>query len=110
MTIRVLELFSGMGGTHAALKASGVDLSVVCAADINTVANAVYAHSFPETPCISKNIECFPADKPLCDFDLLTMSPPCQPFTRNGTRLDLGDARTKVSWNLKFQNARSSFS
>ena len=61
------------------------NFEVVLAVDINTVANAVYRHFFPSTNLKDLNIlslspEQFDAYHP----DILLMSPPCQPFTRQG--------------------------
>lgn len=59
------------------------NFEVVLAVDINTVANTVYRHFFPSTNLRDLNIlslshEQFDAYCP----DILLMSPPCQPFTR----------------------------
>nr|ARS88252.1 DNA methyltransferase 2 [Monopterus albus] len=94
--LRVLELYSGIGGMHYALKESGIPAHVVAAVDINTTANEVYRHNFPDTPLWSKSIEGIPLD----DFnklsvDVILMSPPCQPFTRLGLQGDIRDLRTK---------------
>ena len=40
--LKVLELFSGIGGMHYALQASGTQGDVIAALEINTVANQVY--------------------------------------------------------------------
>ncbi|CAH2039407.1 unnamed protein product, partial [Iphiclides podalirius] len=49
MEHRVLELYSGIGGMHIALKESRINGEVVAAVDINTIANEVYCHNFPAT-------------------------------------------------------------
>lgn len=64
------------------------NFEVVLAVDINTVANAVYRHYFPLTNLKDLNIssithEQFDAYHP----DVLLMSPPCQPFTRQDFNL-----------------------
>lgn len=64
------------------------DFEVVLAVDINTVANTVYRHFFPSTNLRDLNIlslspEQFDAYSP----DMLLMSPPCQPFTRQNFKL-----------------------
>jgi len=95
--MRVIELFSGIGGMHFALKECGLDnFEVVLAVDVNTVANTVYRHFFPSSNLKDLNIlslssEQFNAYSP----ELLVMSPPCQPFTRNGLVKDINDERTK---------------
>uniref|UniRef100_A0A8C5VN86 tRNA aspartic acid methyltransferase 1 n=1 Tax=Microcebus murinus TaxID=30608 RepID=A0A8C5VN86_MICMU len=55
--LRVLELYSGVGGMHHALRESGVPAQVVAAIDVNTVANEVYKYNFPQTQLLAKTIE-----------------------------------------------------
>lgn len=91
-----MELYSGIGGMHYALKESGVSAQVVAAVDINTTANVIYQHNFPDTPLWNKTIEGIPIEVfNKLSFDMLLMSPPCQPFTRIGLQGDLTDTRTK---------------
>uniref|UniRef100_UPI00398E3AD7 tRNA (cytosine(38)-C(5))-methyltransferase isoform X1 n=2 Tax=Pristiophorus japonicus TaxID=55135 RepID=UPI00398E3AD7 len=94
--LRVLELYSGIGGMHYALKESCIAAEVVAAVDINTVANDVYKHNFPNTYLCPKTIEGMMVDQfNRLDFDMILMSPPCQPFTRIGSQKDVLDPRTK---------------
>ncbi|XP_030253334.1 tRNA (cytosine(38)-C(5))-methyltransferase [Sparus aurata] len=95
-SLRVLELYSGIGGMHYALKESGVPVQVVAAIDINTTANEIYKHNFPDTPLWNKTIEGITLnDFNKLSFDMILMSPPCQPFTRIGLQRDIADPRTK---------------
>ncbi|XP_072184401.1 tRNA (cytosine(38)-C(5))-methyltransferase isoform X2 [Excalfactoria chinensis] len=81
--LRVLELYSGIGGMHQALKESCVCAEVVAAVDVNTLANEVYKHNFPSTPLWAKTIEGITLKEfDRLSFDMILMSPPCQPFTR----------------------------
>ncbi|XP_060086388.1 tRNA (cytosine(38)-C(5))-methyltransferase-like [Ylistrum balloti] len=95
-TLRVLELYSGIGGMHCALKESCLPFEVICAIDINTTANKVYRHAFPATKLSECGIETLTV-KQLDEWkiDIIVMSPPCQPFTRVGKKLDTEDLRTK---------------
>lgn len=94
--LRVLELYSGIGGMHFALKNCGIPAQVVAAVDINTTANQIYQHNFPCTPLWSKAIESIPLeDFNKLSIDIILMSPPCQPFTRLGLKRDVVDQRTK---------------
>ncbi|XP_056155277.1 tRNA (cytosine(38)-C(5))-methyltransferase isoform X2 [Lampris incognitus] len=94
--LRVLELYSGIGGMHYALKESGVAGKVVAAVDVNTTANEIYRRNFPDTPLWPKTIEGITLDEfNKLAFDVILMSPPCQPFTRIGLRGDIADPRTK---------------
>ena len=94
--IKVLEFYSGIGGMHYALKKSGVNFEVIGAFDINTNANTVYRHNFPEAKLMQKNLEGLTVK----DLDKLsaqcwTMSPPCQPYTRQGKQEASKDSRAK---------------
>ncbi|XP_008290158.1 tRNA (cytosine(38)-C(5))-methyltransferase isoform X1 [Stegastes partitus] len=94
--LRVLELYSGIGGMHYALQESGIPSQVVAAIDINTTANLIYKHNFPDTPLWNKTIEGISLDDfNKLSFDMILMSPPCQPFTRIGLQGDTADPRTK---------------
>lgn len=94
--LKVLELFSGIGGMHFALKASQIpDANVELAVDINDLANSVYQHNFPGHSVVNKNIKGLTAKfVHKIKINTILMSPPCQPFTRNGKFLDLEDSRT----------------
>ncbi|KAH0627494.1 hypothetical protein JD844_003259 [Phrynosoma platyrhinos] len=63
--------------------ASGIPAEIVAAVDVNTVANEVYTHNFHTTPLWSKTIEGISLKEfNKLSFDMILMSPPCQPFTR----------------------------
>lgn len=90
--LRVLELFCGIGGCAAAL---GERADIVTAVDINQVALSVYRHNFRH-PVQVRTIESLPAG--VCreyEADLWWMSPPCQPYTVRGQRLDVRDPRAE---------------
>ena len=93
--MRVLELYSGIGGMHYALQESGVDGCVVAAVDINTVANDVYKKNFPNVLLINRNVQSISAQE-INDLkiDTILMSPPCQPYTRVGLQRDVLDNRS----------------
>ncbi|XP_072268880.1 tRNA (cytosine(38)-C(5))-methyltransferase [Pyxicephalus adspersus] len=94
--LRVLELYSGMGGMHCGLTESGASAEVVAAVDVNTIANEVYKYNFPNTPLWPKSIEGIPLKElDSLSFDMILMSPPCQPFTRIGLQGDVSDPRAK---------------
>jgi len=94
--LRVLELYSGIGGMHYALKASHAKSKVVAAIDINPHAKMVYEHNFKETLVLQKTIEGMKIDEfNKLNFDMLLMSPPCQPFTRQGKQAGSCDNRSQ---------------
>ncbi|KAI5637879.1 c-5 cytosine-specific DNA methylase domain-containing protein [Phthorimaea operculella] len=80
---------------HCAWHESGLPGEVTAAIDINTVANEVYKHNFPDTNLLTKSIQSLTLkDIQKFGIDTILMSPPCQPFTRNGKCLDENDPRT----------------
>lgn len=90
--LRVLELYSGIGGMHFACRPDRT--RVVAAVDVNTTANSVYAFNFPETRLLQRNVQSLTArELDALGPDLVTMSPPCQPFTRQGLQRDSQDPR-----------------
>ena len=94
--LRVLEFYSGIGGMHYALKESGVSFRVIGALDINTLANEVYKHNFANTKLLQTNIEGMKADYlDKLNADMWTMSPPCQPYTRQGKQMASDDPRSR---------------
>jgi len=90
---RVLELFSGIGGMHHATQLlqslSPVEFEIVCAVDVNTTANAIYRHNWPGVDHWQRNITGI-TTKQINKLrpDIIMMSPPCQPHTRQGKRRD----------------------
>lgn len=101
--MRVLELYSGIGGMHCAVKECGISYEIIAAIDVNTTANKIYKHNFPESNLMDCGIESLSATQlDEMKIDMIVMSPPCQPFTRVGKKLDAEDIRTKSFLHLLF--------
>ncbi|XP_017065525.2 tRNA (cytosine(38)-C(5))-methyltransferase [Drosophila eugracilis] len=95
MGFRVLELFSGIGGMHYAFKYAQLEGEVVAALDVNTVANAVYAHNYGKDIVRTRNIQSLSVKEVAkLRATILLMSPPCQPHTRQGLQRDTEDKRS----------------
>lgn len=108
--MRVCEFYSGIGGYHLALaQVPGISYDVVAAFEISSNANCIYKHNFPNTPVLETNL-CGLTAKRLGSIlqkssdlvvtssprgVLFVMSPPCQPFTRQGARKDNLDNRSE---------------
>ncbi|KAL0278289.1 UNVERIFIED_CONTAM: hypothetical protein PYX00_000147 [Menopon gallinae] len=93
-SLKVFELYSGIGGMHFALKETGLNANIIGAVDINPTANSVYKLNFPDTNLLERNVQGLNEDYfNKLQVDMIMMSPPCQPFTRNGLRKDLEDHR-----------------
>ncbi|XP_066594735.1 tRNA (cytosine(38)-C(5))-methyltransferase [Prorops nasuta] len=93
--MNILELYSGIGGMHFALRESRVKGNICTAIDINTVAGEVYKYNFPDVPMWNRNIQSMNInDLRKLNINCILMSPPCQPFTRTGLLKDQEDERT----------------
>lgn len=105
LSLRCLEFYSGIGGMHFALdkacelaskQNTSIQPQVVQAFDINTIANRVYETNFghkvsPKTilSLTQKDLDKYAA------MDLWLLSPPCQPYTRQGQQKDIEDPRAE---------------
>ena len=99
--LRALEFYAGVGGFHYGLLKSGVNADVVGSFDLNPTANKIYRHNFPNTAHLNRNICGLTASElDKLEPDIMHMSPPCQPFTRQGLRRDKEDRRTDSFFHL----------
>ena len=93
--LRAVEFYCGVGGLHYSLLRARPGAKVVAAFDINPNGNDTYEHNFGVRPS-QKNIYGLPVsafDK--LDGGVWLLSPPCQPFTRQGHRKDKDDGRSQ---------------
>ena len=94
---RLVELYSGIGAARLALEPL-VTLQSVVAVDNSDAANAVYEANFGDAPRRG-NIEHLDLKTLFApgvgDDYVLTMSPPCQPYTRRGKGLASEDPRAR---------------
>ena len=100
----IFEFFSGIGGFHHALKQiEKIRIKAILPFDINQNANLVYKHNFQISP-YAITLDSFNNKQyeEICSkyisekLDILwVMSPPCQPFTRQGNIKGLEDNRTE---------------
>ena len=89
--MRVLELFSGLGGWRCALGDRG---RVVAAYDVSEVANTTYTLNHGDVPK-ARELGTVPlAELATHGADTWLMSPPCQPFCRMGNHQGLEDRRS----------------
>lgn len=91
--MRVLELFSGVGGWRFALPPTA---SVVAAYDMSPAANATYALNHGERPRPRELATIPPRELADLGADTWVLSPPCQPYCRMGLKADLADARARA--------------
>lgn len=89
--MRVLELFSGLGGWRCALGDRG---RVAAAYDVSEAANATYALNHGDAPK-ARELATVPLPELAAHAaDIWLMSPPCQPFCRMGNHQGLEDRRS----------------
>ena len=103
--LKVVELFCGIGGFHQGMIRAQNDLKgypteiefkILSATDINNNATSVYKLNHPKIEKICKNGDINNLSwETTAGYNTVVMSPPCQPFTRNGKQLDSEDSRTK---------------
>ncbi|KAG2221512.1 hypothetical protein INT45_008837 [Circinella minor] len=81
---------------HYALNIAEISAKVVCAFDVNMIANQVYEHNFGHAPS-NKTIERLTAkDIEKYKADCWLLSPPCQPYTQGGNMKDIDDPRAQA--------------
>ncbi|XVF88153.1 hypothetical protein PTKIN_Ptkin19aG0027300 [Pterospermum kingtungense] len=90
---RVLEFYSGIGGMRYSLMKAGVNSQIVEAFDINDKANDVYQHNFGHRPYQGNIQSLTDADLDSYQAHVWLLSPPCQPYTRQGLQRHSADAR-----------------
>jgi DNA (cytosine-5)-methyltransferase 1 len=91
-TIRVCELFAGIGGFRAGLQAASNKFKTVYANEYNKYASAIYRHHYGSRELWEADITKV-NPKTVSDFDLLTAGFPCQPFSVAGKRQGVQDSR-----------------
>ncbi|MBZ0112761.1 MAG: DNA cytosine methyltransferase, partial [Thermoanaerobaculia bacterium] len=90
--VRLLELYCGIGGCSMAMGEAAV---TVAAVDVNRLAASVYERNLPTKVTIADLRAVESSRLANWEADLWWMSPPCQPFTRRGKRLDDEDPRSQ---------------
>jgi len=91
--LRAVELYCGIGGLHCSLKRALADAVVVASYDVNPLACDTYAANFGRRPSGKDIRSLSAAELDAHAADLWLLSPPCQPYTRNGLQRDKDDGR-----------------
>ena len=98
MAFKFVDLFSGIGGFHAALGTLGGQC--VYASEIDSDAALIYQRNWGIQP--SGDITSAANDEMMLvpDHDILTGGFPCQPFSKSGKQLGMEEARGTLFWNI----------
>jgi DNA (cytosine-5)-methyltransferase 1 len=100
------DLFAGIGGFHAALSSVGGTCRFV--SEIDPAAAAVYERNWgpsirpdPGRPIVEGDIIPLTEDR-MCvpPTDVVVGGFPCQPFSKSGRQLGMGEARGTLFWNI----------
>jgi DNA (cytosine-5)-methyltransferase 1 len=95
--MRMLDLFSGIGGFHKGFEQAGYEFDWVGFSEIDKYASAVYRHRFPEAVELGDITTIQPGDLP--KIDLITFGSPCQDFSIAGKRAGAKEGtRSSLIW------------
>ena len=91
--MRMLDLFSGIGGFHKGFEQAGYEFEWVGFSEIDKYASAVYRHRFPEAVELG-DITAIQPERDLPDhIDIICGGFPCQAFSVAGKRKGFDDTR-----------------
>ena len=89
--LKVVSLFSGIGGFEEGLNLSGLPFEVVFASEIDKFAQQSYGANFDSSVLVGDITQIYEKDIP--DHDLLVGGFPCQAFSIAGQRKGFEDTR-----------------
>lgn len=96
--IRVVSLFSGIGGFEEGIKNANIDFEVVFASEIDDFAKKSYSANFDSQHLFGDITEIKEEDIP--DHDLLVGGFPCQAFSIAGQRQGFNDTRGTLFFDI----------
>lgn len=99
-TFRFVDLFAGVGGFHAALRALGGEC--VYAVEIDEAAADVYHRNWSHDPLgdITKDADQARGLMNVPAHDVLAAGFPCQPFSKSGTQRGMDETRGTLFYNI----------
>ena len=93
-SIRLLDLFSGIGGFSQGLKQAGFELEKHYFSEVNKHAIAIYQQQFKEAEYVGSVVNVSAAT--LGRIDAITFGSPCQDFSMAGKRAGLNGERSSL--------------
>ncbi|KAL1526486.1 hypothetical protein AB1Y20_015196 [Prymnesium parvum] len=91
--VRVLEFFSGIGGLHFALRRAALPHHVAMAFDVDEAANETYAHNLRSAVSAADLRGVSVQQISQLHAEMWLLSPPCQPYSRQGLQRGSADGR-----------------
>ena len=98
MSFKFVDLFSGIGGFHAAL--SGMGGHCVHAIENNEAAAQIYDMNWGHNPIGDITLQANDEVMTVPAHDLLAAGFPCQPFSKSGAQLGMEEPRGTLYWNI----------
>lgn len=95
---RFIDLFAGVGGFHAALKAYGGEC--VYAVEIDKTAAAVYKRNWGHDPLGDIKADANDTTMNVPPHEVLVAGFPCQPFSKSGAQRGMDEARGTLYWHI----------
>ena len=91
--MKIIDLFSGIGGFHKGFEQAGYTFDWVGFSEIDKYASAVYKHKFPKSEELGDITTIQPKRNLPDNIDILCGGFPCQAFSLAGKRLGFDDTR-----------------
>lgn len=98
MTFRFVDLFSGIGGFHAALSAMGG--KCVYAVEVDQRAALIYRQNWGIDPLGDITLDATEQEVKIPEHEVLVAGFPCQPFSKSGKQLGMDETRGTLYWNI----------
>lgn len=95
---RFVDLFAGVGGFHAALKAYGGEC--VYSVEIDRHAAAIYERNWGHDPLGDITNDANDDVMLVPPHEVLTAGFPCQPFSKSGLQLGMSETRGTLYWHI----------
>lgn len=92
--IKIIELFSGIGGFSKGLEQAGFEIEKHYFSEIDKHAIANYKYNYPNAEYIGSVVDIRPGD--FRDIDIITFGSPCQDFSLAGKRKGLDGERSSL--------------
>ena len=95
--VKLLDLFSGIGGFHLGFERAGFEFDYVGFAEVDKYAGAVYKYNFPFAEELGDVKSIRPENLP--KIDIITFGSPCQDFSIAGARAGISEGtRSSLIW------------